>query len=566
MRLSLTGAVLLVATFLPCLGRPVVRADETQSAGVWLRQVIDLRQVSGDCRLMMVGRGTADVYFNGQKLARDVNVDTPVAWDVSPLLRGQRNCIALQLQATDESATQVALQSQGQWVTVPPSWKRAPEAPPVGWQTTDFNDRDWKPDTKLVTSGGDRFSGADMKDREWRSAQAVARRVDGRLQLQPDDHVVMLGGTFVERAQAFGYLELALKIRSPQGTTFRNLGWSGDTVFADSRGIFDPVEKGYERMIEHVRAEEPDVILVCYGQNEAMSFAGDQGGLARLASQLDRLVTDLQTTGAEVVLISPHPFLSVERPYPSPDRWNDRLESVVSLEKSLARRRQLLFVDLFEDFVADMKSVAPVGSRLLADYADHPDLESVQLDEWSDNGMHWTAEGYRRAACVLSDRLFGPGEDIDVKAALDGEAISPSLSVPAKDMPLLLEPVEVEIALTSEQLPAVTAESSTGRTVSVPLELSSRDGRLIATGRVNPAADQVRELIIRKNELYFHRWRPQNITYLFGFRKHEQGNNAREIAQFDPLVEELEVKIDELCRPYTLTISVRPASEEGDIE
>ena len=36
------------------------------------------------------------------------------------------------------------------------------------------------------------------------------------------------------------------------------------------------------------------------------------------------------------------------------------------------------------------------------------------------------------------------------------------------------------------------------------------------------------------------------ITYLTGFRKHEQGNNAVEIAQFDPLVEQIEAKIDEL--------------------
>lgn len=43
--------------------------------------------------------------------------------------------------------------------------------------------------------------------------------------------------------------------------------------------------------------------------------------------------------------------------------------------------------------------------------------------------------------------------------------------------------------------------------------------------------------------------RPQNITYLTGFRKHEQGNNAVEIAQFDPLVEKAEKEIAELLKP-----------------
>ena len=55
--------------------------------------------------------------------------------------------------------------------------------------------------------------------------------------------------------------------------------------------------------------------------------------------------------------------------------------------------------------------------------------------------------------------------------------------------------------------------------------------------------NQLRQLINRKNELFFHRWRPQNITYLTGFRKHEQGQNASEIAEFDPLVAELESQI-----------------------
>ena len=59
----------------------------------------------------------------------------------------------------------------------------------------------------------------------------------------------------------------------------------------------------------------------------------------------------------------------------------------------------------------------------------------------------------------------------------------------------------------------------------------------------------MRQAIIRKNELYFHRWRPQNVTYLFGFRKHEQGQNAKEIVQFDPLIAAEEELIDKLKTP-----------------
>ena len=57
------------------------------------------------------------------------------------------------------------------------------------------------------------------------------------------------------------------------------------------------------------------------------------------------------------------------------------------------------------------------------------------------------------------------------------------------------------------------------------------------------------EAINEKNTLFFHRYRPQNETYLLLFRKHEQGNNAAEIPQFDPLIAELEKKIAELKMP-----------------
>jgi hypothetical protein len=58
--------------------------------------------------------------------------------------------------------------------------------------------------------------------------------------------------------------------------------------------------------------------------------------------------------------------------------------------------------------------------------------------------------------------------------------------------------------------------------------------------------EPLRQLILKKNELYFHQYRPQNDTYLFGFRKHEQGQNAKEMPQFTKLIEELDEQINEM--------------------
>jgi len=56
------------------------------------------------------------------------------------------------------------------------------------------------------------------------------------------------------------------------------------------------------------------------------------------------------------------------------------------------------------------------------------------------------------------------------------------------------------------------------------------------------------ELIRAKNNLFFHQYRPQNETYLRGFRKHEQGQNAKELPQFDAHIADLEARIHKQAR------------------
>lgn len=60
--------------------------------------------------------------------------------------------------------------------------------------------------------------------------------------------------------------------------------------------------------------------------------------------------------------------------------------------------------------------------------------------------------------------------------------------------------------------------------------------RLVGGRPCQRSLQELQKLIRHKDQLFFHRYRPQNETYLFLFRKHEQGNNAIEIPQFDPLI------------------------------
>jgi hypothetical protein len=83
------------------------------------------------------------------------------------------------------------------------------------------------------------------------------------------------------------------------------------------------------------------------------------------------------------------------------------------------------------------------------------------------------------------------------------------------------------------------------------------DGVSLHKGPDVDQAERLRLAIVAKNQLYFHRWRPQNETYLFGFRKHEQGQNAREIPEFDPLIAAAEKEIFKLALPKPHTYELK---------
>ena len=273
--------------------------------------------------------------------------------------------------------------------------------------------------------------------------------------LRDGDRVVLLGDTFIEREGDQGFIETALVVTHPTASlTIRNLGWSGDTVWAESRGVFDPPAKGYARMLNLVKELSPTVIFVAYGRNE--SFRGPDG-LAAFRDQLGTLCDDLQTaTRAEapadvrLVLVAPHPFEG-----PDAEARNVALAEYCEVIRETAAATQAGLVDLFADLVGEL----PAGTAA------------------TDNGVHLSAAGYAAAARVFA----------------------------------------------------------TACGTSLPADFVTRSAA-------------VRQLVIEKNRLFFHRWRPANETYIFLFRKHEQGNNAVEIPQFDPLVEAAEAEVRSAAR------------------
>jgi lysophospholipase L1-like esterase len=386
----------------------------------------------------------------------------------------------------------------------------------------------------------------------------VARAADA-LEFVDGDRVVLVGNTLIERAQRHGYWETALTRRWPdRNITFRNLGWSGDTVFGEARAGFGTAADGFRDLREHVLALKPTVILLGYGANEA--FAGETG-LPRFVAGLNTLLDALAPAKARIVLLAPLRQEDLGRPLPDPAAQNRNLRLYRDALRQLAGQRSCRFVDLY-DLLGDGTKATPPAPL-------------------TDTGIHLTAYGYWRAAAALEEGLglAAPRWHLDLDAdgklrAAEGakvagiqaaplrfqvtDAVLPAPPPPKEAPPRAALPATERVLRVRGLAPGKYALHIDGQAVAVADAGDWAAGVRLARGPEFDQVEHLRAAVVEKNRLYFHRWRPQNTTYLFGFRKHEQGQNAREIPQFDPLVAEQEAKIAKLRVPVAHRYEVVP--------
>jgi lysophospholipase L1-like esterase len=375
-------------------------------------------------------------------------------------------------------------------------------------------------------------------------------------ELHDGDRIVFVGDTLIERDQRYGYLETLLTIGNPdKNLIFRNLGWSGDTVGGISRSGFDRPEAGFEQLRQQILAVKPTVVVVGYGM--ADSFAGE-AGLPAFEQGLSRLLNVIDSTKARVAFLSPVAHANLGRPLPDPTGHNRDVVRYRDVIKRVAKQRSANFVDLFDvfdSFYSSLPAGRTGGYRLL-----------------TDDGIHLTKDGYWNADLLISvvlgqDRaasarelvLDKRGEIVGQEGARASEVEITGVGLRFKMVDRFL-PLPEQSALSQPGLgrrrlwvrdfpPGRYDLKIDGATVATASSEGWKKGVTLKSGPEFDQVEALRAAINRKNELFFYRWRPQNITYLLGFRKHEQGNNAVEIPQFDPLVAEQETTIARLRKP-----------------
>jgi len=207
------------------------------------------------------------------------------------------------------------------------------------------------------------------------------RCMAAKFELADGDRVVFIGNTFIERDIQHNYLETLLTIAyADRNVTFRNMGWSGDTVFVPARAGSGP-NKGIDLLVDYVKDLRPTVLFVAYGMNE--SFEGE-AGLSRFIDGYNKLLDALAPTKARLVLISPVAHEDLGRPLPDPAEHNRQLKMYSDAIEQIANKRGANFVNLFDTFLA---------------------VKEIRKGPLTDNGIHLNTEGYFLATMEILRQL-----------------------------------------------------------------------------------------------------------------------------------------------------------------
>ena len=336
------------------------------------------------------------------------------------------------------------------------------------------------------------------------------------------ERVVLLGGSLFEHERFHGYLETRLQRHAfGPNITFRNLGWSGDTVRGQARTSGYQNPEGMPRILKEVRDQKPTVLFVGYGLNE--SFAGP-AGLPAFVADYGKLLDSLDSLKARIVLLSPPYHEDLGRPYPDPAEHDRNLVLYVDAIRQLAAKRGTLFIDLYHP-LADAKAKSP--GRLL-----------------TSNGILLNADGYWLVAAEIERQLWPADDRKAIEVAAQANAFTPKGGRQSLRGDLAAPPrpgtTEVqEPSLVCRGLPQGRyVLKIAGKVVLVASEVDFAKGIRVPPAALVEEVEVLRKAINVRDDLFYRGWRPFNDhSRHWGFMAKDFEMFADQVKQQDRVVE-----------------------------
>ena len=343
------------------------------------------------------------------------------------------------------------------------------------------------------------------------------------------NRIVLLGGSLVYGMEKHGFFESAVLARWPHHEiTVRNVGWPGDDVAGTARGEFQSARgpgtwrprgsdpgAGYQELLSQVRSAKPTTMMVGYGAEAA--YLESEAEMKEFQIGYRRLLDDLETTGANLILLTPVPQSEMHPAPPAVARRNVRLRQAARFirEQGLKRRHEVI----------DLQGVG----------GEEADNYRVAID--------LTEKGYRDLSSMIAHDLDLNGQ-VEITCHEDGGGL---VQVGGKglriaDVQQTKNGARGTIVL--DQLPSIASPIGLGGGKHL-----YHDGNLIGRAAKPPGAgvveagpdleqaEALRRVIVRKNGYHRAKIRPLNKTYIFLFRRHEMGHFAHEMEEYEDLVE-----------------------------
>ena len=204
-----------------------------------------------------------------------------------------------------------------------------------------------------------------------------------RLELRPNDRVILIGNTLADRQQYFNHFETTLLALYPQlQLSLRNLGWSADTLTLQPRPL------NFGDATQHLTTQKADVMIAFFGANE--SFEGE-AGLPKFEKDLEAYIAQHRAAkynGVEaprLAMVSPIAHERIERlVHVDVDARNRELARYTEAMRRVTARLGVPFADVFTPM---SEAMASAKTPLTV------------------NGMHLNADGDKVFAVVLLTAL-----------------------------------------------------------------------------------------------------------------------------------------------------------------
>ncbi|MGV3763597.1 GDSL-type esterase/lipase family protein [Parapedobacter sp.] len=374
------------------------------------------------------------------------------------------------------------------------------------------------------------------------------------LEFKQGERILFLGGSLFENELKNGYLEYAISSRWPdKDLTFRNLGWTGDNVFAEGRSTFTTPPTPYQQLFQQIRSTTPNHVLIAYGGVESQK---GEAGLNEFVKGLEVLIDSVDALGAQTILVSTIPLKLAGSPENTVVQ-NKNLKLYADAISSLATKRKKRYVDFYTP------------------------LAENTGDLYLDNGIHLNDAGYYFLAQVLEQSLGWPerASKVTINAARSTATASGPAKIVSDDGNRVVFSIEepvLPLPVPSLGKPTVQASVSVqvnglangyytlmenGRQVATASAADWAKGIVLDHGVSQEQATKISGYIVKKNELFFEQYRPLNRTYILGFRSYEQGRHKQGLEDLDLIIAWLEGQINLHRKPVIKTYELSPLKD-----